>query len=220
MKNSFGFTPLWTNNKFKELVDCESTFWDSKGIKRLEQIFDNGQLFSFDHIKRVYDINDNDWLYYWQVSHAVHNTIDKEIYVTQKHNFIEALIQIEHLKKKGISILYKKLNKVIGIRGIDRIKEKWSRTVGTVSEDDWDTMGQNISKVSRNMEYKITQFKILHRTHYSALHLYRMVVKTTSQCVKCGLDEADYLHSFWSCEKISVFWESVIKEICIAGEKN
>lgn len=60
----------------------------------------------------------------------------------------------------------------------------------------------------------LIQFKVLFRLHYNRDKLFKLYPdKTTEACTKCSQTPCNLTHMFWSCSKLTNYWQSFFKSI-------
>ena len=63
----------------------------------------------------------------------------------------------------------------------------------------------------RNSNIRLTQYKIIHRTHITQHKMHIMGLSRSDISTHCTLNTTDdYFHALWLCPLIQHFWEEVI----------
>ena len=99
------------------------------------------------------------------------------------------------------------------------IREAWSNELQVeVSDDTWSEALTRIHKCSINVRYKLIQFKVIHRLHYSKPKLHRIYPAVSPLCDRCGGAEGSLSHLFWSCPRLHKFWCEIFQFLSAAYE--
>lgn len=107
----------------------------------------------------------------------------------------------------GVLQKYKKDN-------VDDLVRKWEEDFGvSYKENNWHKSILDIHSVFVSNRLREMQFRIFHRQHRTPYILNKMNPSRSPSCSKCQQLPATYLHCFWSCPRISVFWCCISKEI-------
>lgn len=67
----------------------------------------------------------------------------------------------------------------------------------------------SIQSCSISSRYRLIQFKVLHRLHYSKTKLNKIFESVSSMCDRCGTAEGSLSHLFWHCPVLSNFWSDI-----------
>lgn len=68
---------------------------------------------------------------------------------------------------------------------------------------------KNVHSSSVCLRHTVTQFKVVHRLHWSKARLARIRPDLDPMCDRCNTESATLSHMFWSCPKLFEFWNSV-----------
>lgn len=66
---------------------------------------------------------------------------------------------------------------------------------------------------SLNVAIRENRFKLINTWCYTPKKLARMYPQLGDQCWKCGQEDADYYHMWWSCPKVFPFWRAVGEDL-------
>ncbi|XP_069507981.1 aquaporin-10 isoform X1 [Ambystoma mexicanum] len=93
---------------------------------------------------------------------------------------------------------------------VNMIRTSWETDLGaTITDGSWERYCELTKRVSMNSGLRLIQFKILNKLHYTTQRIAKFTQNDPSRCQKCGADQADSFHMFWSCPHIKVFWGEV-----------
>lgn len=126
---------------------------------------------------------------------------------------LDALLTVNPKQKKCISLLYNLL---------------WSTTseplnlIMTASENDlsivfsaqqWSSALNLVHTSSICARHGLIQCKILYRIHYTNAKLARIYPTISNSCNRCNQSPATHCHMFWSCSKLTTFWQNIFDTI-------
>lgn len=95
----------------------------------------------------------------------------------------------------------------------------WQRDLDTSMDDScWKSLWNSSLHKSRNTNISMLSHKTTYRLHLTLYKLHRINSSLLDKCWKgCGLPST-YLHCFWSCTKLTTFWEQVLQQVIIISE--
>ena len=106
----------------------------------------------------------------------------------------------------GASHYYSMLMNHTGYPSNTALKTVWERDLNiTVEENDWDTIIGITKQVSRDIEIRLIQFKILHCFCWYPSRLFRLGIKETPGCWRCEGELGTLTHALRSFPKIQTF---------------
>lgn len=77
----------------------------------------------------------------------------------------------------------------------------------------WNSLWHSSLHISRNVNISLLTYKILFRYHLTPTKLHKISHSISDRCWKvCGLP-GSFLHCFWSCPRLSMFWDHIIAHI-------
>ena len=79
----------------------------------------------------------------------------------------------------------------------------------TVAAEQWKMALQGAHTASICAWHGLTQFRVLHRLHFSKVKLSKMFPEVDSTCDRCKVSPASLAQSFWPCPKLSTYWNSI-----------
>ncbi len=88
------------------------------------------------------------------------------------------------------------------------LKAVWSTEL---NDEIWEEALLRIKSCSVNSRYKLIQFKVIHRLHYSKTRLNKIFPSISSQCDRCNRAEVTLAHLFGFCPVLYVFWSKIFE---------
>ena len=79
--------------------------------------------------------------------------------------------------------------------------------------ENWEEVWRFPLQILVSLRDKLMQFKIIHRSHYTPYKLYKISSTNPQNCWRCADIPGDFMHIFWLCPKIVVFWREVLRMI-------
>ena len=90
---------------------------------------------------------------------------------------------------------------------LDLLKNKWETDLNEpITDDTWHKIIQGIC-----LRHVVIQFKIVHHLYWSKVRLSKIKADLDLTCDQCGRDPATLLNMFWTCQKLSTFWQSIFE---------
>ncbi len=84
----------------------------------------------------------------------------------------------------------------------------------SISDALWKKALEAVNSSSSCARLSVIQFKVLFRLHYSRNKLFRLYPdRTTEACNRCFQMPCNLMHMFWTCSKLSNYWQSFFKSI-------
>ena len=68
-------------------------------------------------------------------------------------------------------------------------------------------------KILVSLRDRLVQYKIVHRVYLTPARVHRMRSSLSPERWRCDHAQGDYIHIFWSCPVITVFWSQVFLEV-------
>uniref|UniRef100_A0A8C5WDD9 Reverse transcriptase zinc-binding domain-containing protein n=1 Tax=Leptobrachium leishanense TaxID=445787 RepID=A0A8C5WDD9_9ANUR len=91
---------------------------------------------------------------------------------------------------------------------------RWSKEMGDlIPEDDWDMIFQIAAHSSRSLHVQQSHYKFLSRWYLTPSRLHKMYPNSDVLCWRCTKEPGTYLHIWWECSHIQVYWTSIFAEI-------
>ena len=90
------------------------------------------------------------------------------------------------------------------------LRDAWAEELGIpISDELWEEGLSSIQSCSINSRFRLIQFKVLHRLHYSKTKLSKIYPSVSPMCDRCGTAEGSLSHLFWQCPIITTFWGDI-----------
>lgn len=191
-------------------LDLQFKNWSHKGINVYCKILDKNGLQSFQTLQEKYGLGKSDFFRYLQLRQYLSSKVTKEIN-TQSNEIINLISQTYYKGCKSvISKLYQGILKSRGT-STDYIKGRWERELSSViTSEQWDNMCETAISTSSSAYWREFSWKNLVRFFITP----KQQTRGNSSCWRsCGETVANHTHIFWSCRKLSKFWEDVISKI-------
>lgn len=80
-----------------------------------------------------------------------------------------------------------------------------------VSDEIWEEGLSRKKSCSVNSRYKLIQFKVMHRIHYSKTRLNKIFPSISPQCDRSKMAEGTLAHLFWFCPILYDFWSNIFE---------
>ncbi|XP_055488550.1 palmitoyltransferase ZDHHC21 isoform X1 [Leucoraja erinacea] len=204
LRNLSVLTPIVNNPVFKPSgMDKTYKQWEKVGIKKVGDLYELGNLLSFQQLKSKFKLNNNQYFKYLQVCDFMNKYIPR--FQSTILDPLEEVMNINAESTKLISYLY---NSILNIElpSTEAIREDWEKELMIkISKETWEKYLIHIHKCSINARHNLIQFKILHRL-YSKTRLNKFYPNISRTCDKCLSQNANITHSFVSCSKLYKFW--------------
>ena len=113
------------------------------------------------------------------------------------------------IKKKHISITYDLLMANNDAHTV-LVKEKWENDLGIqIENDQWSLLLIDAQQGLISARYKICNFNVLHRIHYTPEKISRFKGDASPYCTRCESEVGNLLHMLWGCPKLSRWWDAI-----------
>ncbi len=210
--------PIKDNPDFLPSVS-DSVFnrWEKNGLKIINQLFDGETIRSFSQLSNRFILKSNDFFRYLQLRHYITSHKQWDIIKRSPTNVEKYFIDIiEHglPTKNHIAHLYRKLMQDKSDDSF-HIKRNWELELNTIIEDDmWTSVCASCHKGISSQMWKEFDWKM--KMRFFRVPLVVAKFDSSSQLAQCWRgcgDVGDYVHIFWECPKIQVYWQGVKREI-------
>jgi len=210
--------PIKGNPDFLPSI-CDSAFnrWEESGLKIINQIFDGETIKPFSQLCDKFTLRSNDLFRYLQLRHYItthkHWDIIKRSPTNVEKYFIN-IIEHDLPTKNHIAHIYGKLMQDQSDDTF-HIKINWELELNIVIEDEmWTNICAGCHKGISSQMWKEFDWKMKMRFFSVPLVVAKFdSTSPLSQCWRdCGM-VGDYVHIFWECPKIQVYWQGVKREI-------
>lgn len=212
LKNHFSLlAPIASNPEFPPSnQDAVFRDWHERGLTQLANLFDGGTMFSFQDIKDQYALPNSHFFRYLQVRDFISKNMQN---LAPNTTFLERVLAYA-THDKFISFVYDTFCSNLR-SSTESLRTQWQRDLSIDIDDNmWESILENTSHILTSNTDRETQFKILHRMHWTPLFRSKMGL-SSPLCHKCKSDLGTYAHMFWSCPVIQQFWNDVKEEVCM-----
>ena len=201
-------SPLWYNEKIGKLFFKN---WYEKGIREVHDIIaENGEFYSFDDLKTMYNINGT-FLDYQHLKHSLPQSWitqinDNNVYILENKTNVICNIYIKKLiqAKKGSRVFYDIL---VNVKEYIP-QNKWQEEIDDISENDWKLYFSNI-KHWHEVQIRDFQYKINNKILVTNSFLARINKIDSGMCSYCNEQPENIYHLFVTCPKIKLFWNDL-----------
>ena len=205
--------PICQNHTFKPgQLDAVFAVWRERGIRTFLDLYIDGQFASFSQLKTKFNLPNSHLFRYLQARHYVQEECQDFKSPTITHPLLGVFLlppDSKHLISKFVECLADHVSS-------DLIREAWTRDLNSdISAGLWEVAMTRINS-SINSRYRLIQYKVLHRLHYSKTKLSRIFPSVSSQCDKCCTAEGSLAHLFWFCPKLYNFWSNIFQWLSTA----
>uniref|UniRef100_A0A3B3BI18 Uncharacterized protein n=1 Tax=Oryzias melastigma TaxID=30732 RepID=A0A3B3BI18_ORYME len=186
--------------------------WRDKGLTALCLFLERDEIKSFEKLKSEFNLENRDLFRYLQLRHFYNSNVKQGITLKGKGLITIFTESYRHLPNKTISRLYKGLqsqndNSVSA-------KSKWEKELNIkLSESDWHDLCKTQQTSTRSGRWKEFGWKIILRFFITPQIATKQQGKPKYCWRQCGHVNANHSHIFWLCDKLRIFWDSVIKTI-------
>ena len=188
--------------------------WREVGIVVLDQLFEGGVMKSFEQLKEIYDLTNQDFYRYLQIRHYLytHHEWEKLCLPPSKMEHFFILTIEKTVRAKFISHLYRILQEELKENNLD-IKEKWEIEMNiTISDEQWENSCEQGHRITNSPNWREFGWKIKMRYFRTPLIMSKWS-NTSAQCWRgCG-KVGNHTHIFWDCPKLTQYWQKIQREI-------
>ena len=203
------FKPSQTDFTFRQ--------WATNGVTAICTIIKNGNVMSFQELKRTYGLGDRDFFRYLQLRNYFVIELQGKQTLESPNAIIDAVVKIYNgIKLRLTSHLYHSLRECSAPSTM-YIKAKWEKELNTrIKEDEWTNMCITQHATTSSRIWKEFGWKNLTR-YFITPELKSKQIRQHQPCWRmCSNSVATHTHIFWECNKIQSFWEKIndsIKDI-------
>lgn len=204
-------TPIKNNPDFPPGTDDSGfNLWNSLGIVRLKDIFEDSSLLSFEQLSAKFNLPKHNFFRYLQLRDFIGKKTT--LYTDNSKTEIEKIL-IEDTRQKKISHIYVTLSLTLP-GDTDNLRQMWENDfIVNISREDWDLVWDHAKRISVCNRARAIQFKIIRRLHITPYIRNKMDPKLSPNCSKCKISVDNYIHCIWSCHKIQLFWKKIAHHI-------
>lgn len=180
--------------------------WAQKGMTAVCTVSEDGQFLSFQELKTKYNLENRDFYRFLQLR----DYFIKEIRPSETINEVIGVI-IKSYKQKGsrpISAFYQALTESRRESTL-YIKAKWEAELEIKIQEEWYYMCETQCTSTNSLIWREFCWKNLTR-YFITPKMKPKQLATQQVCWRlCGCVEADHTHIFWSCAKMTLYWQNV-----------
>lgn len=197
-------TPICHNHTFlPSQTDGVFAVWRDRGLATLGDLYMDKQFASFNQLQTKFNIPNSHFFRYLQIRHYVKDRIPNFETMPENCPFYDLLRlppDSKHLISRFVSLFASSVS-------TDHLREAWSADLNIeVTDDTWNGGLAKIQSCSINVRYKLIQFKVIHRLHYSKTKLHRIYPSVSPLCDRCKTADGSLAHLFWLCPHLQKFW--------------
>uniref|UniRef100_A0A803J2H9 Reverse transcriptase domain-containing protein n=1 Tax=Xenopus tropicalis TaxID=8364 RepID=A0A803J2H9_XENTR len=202
------WTPLWGNNtltQFKTFPDAN--LWAAAGVKRLHDVVEAGGIKRYAQLKEEFNLQNHMLFRYLQLKHAFQIQFPREPPIITEST-LERYLHRPNLLKP-LSWFY-----AILLQGsfdsVNHIRLKWAQDFPQLDNEVWKDILEQITETNIATRDRYIQVKFLNRVYLTPHRLARIYQGYPDVCVKCNVDQGNYIHVFWDCPKIQQYWTTIL----------
>lgn len=189
-------------------MDMAFVTWKEKGISSLEDLYIDGQFASFAQLQDKYNIPNSHFFRYLQIRHYVKQIFEHFESIPASHLFYDNL-QRSPSSKHLITRFVEGFTTSVST---EHLRLAWAHDLNSeVPHELWERAMARIHSCSINSRYRLIQYKVIHRLHYSKTKLNKMFPTVSAMCDKCSSAEGTLAHLFWFCPSLFSFWSAIFK---------
>lgn len=195
------FAPSFNNSMFDNWVD--------RGIHTFMDLFMDKTFPSFAQLQDKFDMPNSHFFKYLQVRTFVKSS--NSLYPSSPdESLMETILLYSPQSKGAIAKVYAKLSECSETVSSTRLRMAWQDDLNMeISEEQWRSALGQTHKISTCARHGLIQFKILHRLHWSKQRLHRIYPTIDPSCDRCGLTPTSLGHMFWTCPKLTNYWNTL-----------
>ena len=202
---------IWNNRNIK-IMNATIFYkeWYENGIIHVADLFQNGNLISYNTLTNIYHIETN-FIKYFSICSAIPREWKNKIKIsgqTRPYNITSKVFSILSEHKKISRIFYWKLLQR-KCKTPERIIRYWTQCFPELRKNDFKVFFR--TALSCTVEAKIVsfQFKFLHNILPNNKLLYKMGKRESENCHFCKTEPDSLQHMFWGCKTVSEFYSKI-----------
>lgn len=206
------FSPIWGNEKFTPgRADAGFRIWNNNGLRRISDLYKDGNLMSFVILKDRFDIPSKHFFKFLQVRSFISSSQNKSL-IEPPLSVLESVALKLQQGKGQVSALYNILVEHSRESSEGRLLAWREDLQEDVTEEEWSDICLKAQTQTINSQLKLLQYKWITRMYITPVKLNRFNPNIPDVCNKCD-QKGTLFHCLWECSKIQVFWEGVLKII-------
>ena len=204
--------PLCANHHFQpSLSDDAFQLWNRNGIKRLKNLYIDGMFPSFELLKKKFNLPQTHFFRFLQIRNYIRTNTNT--FPNLERHQMDSMFAVDPSSRGVISYIHDNISSRFD-PSLEFLKTAWEGDLGiSLTEELWSDAQSNVHTASVCARHGLIQFKVLHRLHYSKVKLSKMYPNTDPMCDRCKAFPATLGHMFWSCPKLSNYWNSIFKAL-------
>ena len=163
--------------------------------------------YTFDEFQILYNINNSDYLKYFQLIASISNELKTKLRdgLPINNTYHTLLNKVESSKQKPNKILY--AIQIKSDKKHHQMEIKWLPIIGTLIEHkEWNKIFSIPSLCSIDTTLRTFQFKYIHRLIATNKYLYKCKLTNSNFCNFCSEYIETIEHLFWECRVIQHLW--------------
>lgn len=188
--------------------------WTDKGLSTYSSLVnDQGQVYSFQHLKDTYGLVNQDFFRYLQIRDYICKKFPKREEKIEKTIIGIFLEAIKGFKcKKIISRLYASITSMTKNNTVST-KSRWEKeTKLDLTQEEWERICSYQWKTTSSPQWRFYSWKNIIR--FFCTPAQKASFSTQTNCWRCcGCDHADHYHIFWDCPSMTPFWKGVHSDL-------
>ena len=179
--------------------------WQNRGLRTQQDLFIDGSFASFQQLRTKFPIPHAQFFRYLQLRDFIRKQLP-HFPACPLSSDIDSLLAPVQSFKGIISSLYSALSSQRNV-SLDTIKHRWEQDLGeTILDETWDAILKRVHTSSICARHGLIQCKILHRAHWTKEKLSEKFPDIDPACNRCKMTPSSYIHTFWSCFKLTTYW--------------
>uniref|UniRef100_A0A3Q1G672 Reverse transcriptase zinc-binding domain-containing protein n=1 Tax=Acanthochromis polyacanthus TaxID=80966 RepID=A0A3Q1G672_9TELE len=180
--------------------------WVEKGIFTLYDLYEGGALKSFEDLRALYGLPQNQFWRYLQLRHLLCHVFGSPTFPPSDVDWSTQVLSTLGKDCKA-SVFYAMLLKNSN-NDLPTLKRTWEIDLNMQFSDiEWANILRNGKKLSRELRTRLVQFKILNRLYWTPHKMYRAKLRPSLNCWKC----LNILHKLskmvWLSLQNFLYWE-------------
>lgn len=205
-------SPICNNHLFPPSnTDTAFTLWKERGLARFSDLYSEGMFATFNDLRVKYNLPQSHMFRYFQARNYA-RTHFTSFPQSPLGSLVTEVLSLSKVRCK-ISVLFDLISSS-NVSSLVRIRDSWEKELGfNLTDEWWKEALIRVNSTSSCARLSLTQFKVLHKIHFTKNRLSRLYPDTNDICDRCGLSPADHVHMFFSCPKLVNYWSCFYKSL-------
>ena len=207
-----GFAPIWGSHYLSPAKkDLGFQLWFNHSIWQVLDLYEDGNLMSFEGLKRRYAIPQNHFFKYLQVRSFIYSHLKN----TQQppSSVLEKFSTQDYYEKGLVSQMYSILEGSCK-ENSENTRQRWIQDLQVdISEIDWGIICSKAQTQTINTRLRLIQYNWIMRIYITPEKLNKFNPNIPDTCYKCSGHKGTLLHCLWECEEIKTFWRLIVQYI-------